>query len=116
MDKPKLAQHVRLGDCELVVDGEDFPWMVAPNVKVTATGHAKIPYRVHVEIYPVELDRDETLAITCPPRSHHSPIIGDVAFPWLIAKEGYRVIGTKPCPRLRLAFFAVEFEDARTNG
>lgn len=115
MAKPKLAQHVKLGDHELIVDGEDFPWYVAPGVKVTATEHPKIPYRVHVEIVPIEIaNRGETLTLTCPPKG--SPIIGDKEFPWMISAEGYRVIGKRPCPLLRLAFFAEQFEDVRTDG
>lgn len=117
MAKPTLAHHVKLGDHELVVDGEDFPWYVAPGVKVTDTGHSKIPYRVHVEIMPIEIaNRGETLPITCPSRLRDSVIIGDKPFPWMISKEGYRVIGNNPCPRVRLAFFAEQVEDVRTNG
>lgn len=112
-DKPKLAHHVRLGDRELVVDGQEFPWFVAPGVKVTATGHPGVPYRVHVEIIPIEVaTRGETLAIICPAKG--SPIIGDKAFPWMFSTEGYRVIKGKHCPLLRLAFLAEQLEDVRS--
>lgn len=117
MNKPTLAHHVKLGDHELVIDGEDFPWFVEPGVKVTATGDPRIPYRVHVAIYPIEVsNRGVTLPITCPPNGRQSVVIGDKPFPWCYTMEGYRVIGNKPCPRVRLAILAEQVEDLRTNG
>jgi hypothetical protein len=114
VSKPKLAQHVKLGDHELVVDGEDFPWIVAPNVKVTKAEGPGI-YLVHVEIYPIAVSNmNETLWITCPAFKRY-PLIAEREFPWLISKDGYRVIHSGARTRLRLAFLAQEFEDARSQ-
>lgn len=113
-DNPKLARHVKLGDHQFVVDGQDFPWYVAPDVEVTETGHVKIPYLVHVKIIPVAVDTREKLAVTCPPTIRKSPSIGDRPFPWLISEAGYRVVGTRPCPTLHLAFLAEQLEDVRS--
>ncbi|KQH75583.1 hypothetical protein AO501_25230 [Mycobacterium gordonae] len=130
-DRPKLAGHVRIGDHELLVDGEPFPWYVAPDVTVTDTGHPGVPWFVNVEILPILAGgTGPVLDITCHgDRSspvigdrpfpwfvskESSPVIGDRPFPWFVSKDGYQVVGAKPCPVLKLAFLAEQVEDART--
>ncbi|MEE3066588.1 MAG: hypothetical protein VYA67_22045 [Actinomycetota bacterium] len=110
MSQRPIAKHVKLGDHELVVDGQSFPWFVAPNVRVTK----KQLYIVHVEIIPMDMATKESLTITCPSTAAQPPVIGDKPFPWCISDDGYRVAGRKRTT-LSLGFLAEEFEDARTE-
>lgn len=113
-DRPKLAGHVRIADRELLVDGEPFPWYVAPDVTVTDTGHPSVPWFVNVEILPILAGgTGPVLGITCH-GDRSAPVIGDRPFPWLVSKDGYQVVGPKPCPVLKLAFLAEQVEDVRT--
>lgn len=112
-DRPKLAGHVRIADRELLVDGEPFPWLVAPDVTVTDIEHSNVPRFVHVEILPILASGGPVLDITCH-GDRSAPVIGDRAFPWFVSKDGYQVVGPKPCPVLKLAFLAEQVEDVRT--
>lgn len=109
-----FAGHVKLGDRQLVVDGEDFPWYVAPCVDVTETGHAKAPWLVHVEIIPRLVGSDIDLPITCPARFRQPLAIGDRPFPWHVNEDGYEIRVRKPMTTVKLAFFAERFEDVRS--
>lgn len=92
-ERPKLAGHVRIADRELLVDGEPFPWLVKPNVTVTDTRHPSVPWFVNVEILPILAGgTGPALDITCH-GDRSSLAIGDRTFPWVVSKDGYRVVG-----------------------
>lgn len=109
-----LAGHVKLGDHQLVVDGEDFPWYVAPGVEVTETGHPRVPWLVHVEVIPRLVGTDIDLPITCAARVKQPPVIGDRPFPWHVSEDGYEIRVRKPVATMKCAFFAERFEDVRS--
>lgn len=109
---PKLAEHVKIGDHELLVDGEDFPWYITPDPVVTETGHPGAPYLVHLEIVPVDITDRERRAITCGPKRGQF-LIGNSTFPWYFSDDGYQVLSSK-ITTLKLALLAKDVDDVRT--
>jgi hypothetical protein len=104
---------LRTDEFQFTVDGQDFPWFISERGPII-TQLADNFYGIEVEIFCIGRDSKQYLPFTTAGRDGHTPVIGGVEFPWLIAHDGYTFkSGCKNIPSVTLTFFAYEVESCR---
>lgn len=113
----KIAESVRVTPTEFHVDGKPFPWYISEKGPTITELPCQL-YVVEVEILCIENPGAAYLPLTTEGDNDlwPTPIIGAVAFPWMITAEGWTfTTARKDAPTLRLAFFAEQVDDHRTR-